>query len=63
MKWFIFPLISKFNSISLQNSIRKKITVKSCQLMSLMSIERDVLNEINFDEVVETFAMMKARKK
>ena len=28
-----------------------------------MSVERDILNEINFDEAVETFAMKKARKK
>ncbi len=52
---------SKVNRI--KSELRSTMTHKRLNNLSLMSIERNILNEISFYEVVETLAMKKARKK
>ena len=53
-----------FSKLSrIKNELRSTMTHNRLNNLSLMSIERDILNEINFDEAVETFATKKVRKK
>ena len=53
-----------FSKLSrIKNEIRSSMTQERLNYLSLMSIESDILMELDFEEVIEDFARQKSRKK
>lgn len=46
----------------IKNELRTRMLQERLSSLSLMSIESDVLKELDFDEVINDFAHLKARK-
>ena len=53
-----FSLLSR-----IKNELRKKKSQKRLKALSLMAIESDLTNALEFDDIVEDFARNRARKK
>ena len=50
-------------SFSLLSRIKTKMSQKRLKALSLMAIESDLTNAMDFDDIVEDFARNRARKK
>ena len=53
-----FSLLSR-----IKNELRTKMSQKRLKALSLMAIESDLTNALEFDDIVEDFARNRARKK
>ena len=53
-----FSLLSR-----IKNELRTKMSQKRLKALSLMAIESDLTNALDFDDIVEDFARNRARKK
>ena len=47
----------------IKNELRTKMSQKRLKALSLMAIESDLTNALEFDDIVEDFARNRARKK
>ncbi|KAK4885038.1 hypothetical protein RN001_001309 [Aquatica leii] len=47
----------------IKNELRNSMCQERLKCLSLMSIENDVLQEIDFNDVIEDFALQKSRRK
>ena len=53
-----FSLLSR-----IKNELRTKMSQKRLKALSLMAIESDLTNALDFDDIVEDFARNRARKR
>ena len=53
-----FSLLSR-----IKNELRTKMSQKRLKALSLMAIQSDLSNALDFDDIVEDFAWNRARKK
>ena len=53
-----FSLLSR-----IKNELRTKMSQKRLKALSLMAIESDLTNALEFDDIVEDFARNRARKR